>query len=474
MVRGSALAGSEPFRALLEEAYRAEGARGPARTAAPAALDRRLDQVALAGVTPPNGLRIERATSTPLKPPPPANPLRVVETLDVTDRLDRPFRTQPMPSAESITVALGPPKAPLKDQQLDDTPPLNLPRPPGLPPKGPALKAQPALKTPPAREAVRAPPPRIAAFLDDTTSPGLRDSSSGSGKIADLYRLQLEFEDTPARPLPRNASLAPLPTSDTETTRPLDPATLRALQAATASPHASVPGRLAGLESADLLRVDMAQLEDEDGIADLDMLARAMGLRGVSDVSIPSLEGAPLASDPDEPAAPDDAELLTPPLGGPAPVTFSGSGRRAIVMQALQDGHESVFPGGAGERGQDEARPALPVQRAVTPVIVKIPSRPRVTVQNRERARSLYLSAVENLAKADRVAAIDNLRLAVELDDGNPLYPELLRQLERQQSQPQPAQAARAPRSGEGPSLMVSSKSGTLRRPQEFARYRHD
>jgi hypothetical protein len=467
------LARPEPFRALLEEAYESEGKKAPT---APVPLERRLDQVMLAGVTPAHGIRVPASVralrqETPMSSPS-APPVETsASTRDLLDALDADITS---PSHKPRPVSALSPKHELKSAAppADVPAPMNFPRPPPLPKRGPALKAKapapvvvPAQGPAPVRVADRAPPPRISALLDDT-NPSLRDSSSsGSGKIADLYRLQLEFEDTPARPLPRNASLPPLPVDD-RVTQPMPQDALHALARGNrrsfefSSPSA-LSDEVAPLHEGEHRLAD-GHLIDEDGIADLDALARAMGLRGIGDVSIPSLDGQPVADD----ASLDDIPTLTT---GP----LSEEARRARVLEALGEGKESVFVSKEGEP-VDDTRPALQAATTAKPVIVKIPARPRVSAENRERARRLYLTAVDALAKADRVGAIGQLRLAMEIDDGNPLYPELLRQLEKQIAE----RAAGAPRpqprarTGEGPALMVASTSGSLRRPQEFVRFR--
>jgi hypothetical protein len=105
--------------------------------------------------------------------------------------------------------------------------------------------------------------------------------------------------------------------------------------------------------------------------------------------------------------------------------------RRARVRAALGDGREDVFL-------DDEktieglpaivSRPPLP-SRAQKPVVVKIPARPKVSLEARNQARKLYLAAVDELAKGDKVGAIGHLKLAIHYDDGIPLYQDFLKQL---------------------------------------------
>src|SRR5205823_5952117 len=99
-----------------------------------------------------------------------------------------------------------------------------------------------------------APAPRIVQVLDENTIPGMSplssSSSSGSRAItrgADFYKLHLEFEDTPARPLPALASLLPMP---------VEVAPAPAIHAAPVFDAGDDADRLGGVESTDLNRLE--------------------------------------------------------------------------------------------------------------------------------------------------------------------------------------------------------------------------
>jgi hypothetical protein len=104
---------------------------------------------------------------------------------------------------------------------------------------------------------------------------------------------------------------------------------------------------------------------------------------------------------------------------------------RVLGLTSLSDGSEASHRASDDEnifarpdRGPRLVRPALTAQKAAAPVIVRIPSRPKAD------AKDLYLAALDALGEGDRTVAIDQLRLAVRLDDETPLYRELLAQLE--------------------------------------------
>jgi hypothetical protein len=329
-----------------------------------------------------------------------------------------------------------------------------------------------AVAAPPARPitvtGVSAPPPRVMQFLSDDTMPGTSpisspgsalgshpgSSPSGRGLVSqsELYRLQLEFEDTPARPLPALASLHPLPIPSM-----LDEALERAKVISSEGPalvDAVELGEaigLAGVESTDLNRLD-----ELEGIEDLDSLARALGLKSVCDSSIPSGDGAPVRLD-DEPADELPPEAPVRELNA-AEVSAI---RRAAIMAALGDGKETVFASGEGPAVGP--RPALAASSAAVPVIVRIPARPKVSAEAREQARRLYLSALEELGKGDKTGAVGHLKLAIHYDDGVQLYQDLLAQLEKtSKTDEQPvADTAEDP-----PALLVLKASGRLTTPR--------
>lgn len=457
---------SEPFRALLEEARAAERKGAPAPAAPPLTLAQRLDQMALAGGTPARGTPIppvERLLA----------PSRSASTDDLLEALDAPGeRTRRLPSGGTVDAALQDTLAELeatvevpaqrrlpvrRESTVSNLaalrPPVSVPEPVALKdvPKPPPL---PAMKPKARREATcapapvlneGAPAPRVVQFLGDENtlpglSPGPRSSSSSSGKVvqlSDQYRLQLEFEDTPARPLPR-VSFVPPP--------PLPAAAKKAGKAAAS-----------------------AELRELEIIDDLDEVAHALGLDGVGDVSIPSLEGLPILSRPDDELdlqdlsgeaeaiedEDEDEDLFVGRAAHEVRRALAEEARRSAEAMELADDHagdlaeeirehtvETIFPERRGSRDSGVTRPALSAGKAVTPVIVKIPSRPKVSVEARERARRLYLDAVEKLGKGDRTAAVLHLKLAIDYDDGIPLYRDLLSQLE---GTPKPGRAPEAP-----------------------------
>jgi hypothetical protein len=526
---------------MLEQAFEAEGrnaptlskAARPAPKAAPAApapaLEKRLDQMVLAGVTPPHGLRSPRqfAREVPLRlePPPPVTPAtgQLLESLDeggpagddeldITAKLERPVtidaalqdavaaaaaeatreipaqRRQraktnvdisvpslvvPAPVVEAKPVAPAPVEvkaeipapmpvvvpAPVLRIESEKKP---LPRPPPLPktnlkrtPPPVVTSAPPPVFSAPA-PVLSAPPPRVMQVLgDDVTIPGLSpasSNSSSSGKLlsqSELYRLQLEFEDTPARPLPALASLQPMPLLPSSLGEALERAKLTSGEGpALVEDHAMLaePMGLAGVESTDLNR--LGQLDDLEGIEDLDALARALGLKSVADVSIPSGDGAPVVAD-DEPAD-------VPPPPKPVDRAEISHIRRAAIIAALGEGDDSFLNGS----GPAPTRPALQAKAAAVPVIVRIPSRPKVSAEAREQARKLYLAAVDELSKGDKVGAIGHLKLALHYDDGVQLYRDLLAQLERNtKSDEKPVSDAPT---AEAPALMVMKPSGRM------------
>ena len=224
-----------------------------------------------------------------------------------------------------------------------------------------------------------APPPRSLAVLGgDTTLPGLLYASSDHGQVvshSDLYRLRLELTDTPARPLPALASLS------------------------------IVSAGVGDEELAGVCSTDLNRLDELEGIEDLETMARAMGLTGLA-VSIP--DGLPV-----------DDEPSLPPLS-PSVV------RRARVSAALGNGSESIFLPDSTE--DLPARPSLPA-RTNTPVIVRIPAHKLVSEEARARGRKLYLSAIDELTRGDRVGAVGHLELAIQYDKDVRLYQDLLQQV---------------------------------------------
>jgi hypothetical protein len=275
---GSSLARSEPFRALLEEAFSDEGVPLPASLDKPKTLERRLDQVSLAThhATPERGtaisplLRLESGLSAP--PPPPVDvkevsaPIEVspaardlLDELDTTAKLTRPAAvdaalqdalaeppvTMPLPSIfrqPTLNVpaqSLVPARSDDVSEPVPAAPKKELPRPPPLPAKAkpklieakPTLVPKPVVSPKPVIVAssldaprplevkpveTMAPVPKIVQVLEDVTIPGIQrpgstSNSNNSGRMisaTDLYRLQLEFEDTPARPRDRVAAAA--------------------------------------------------------------------------------------------------------------------------------------------------------------------------------------------------------------------------------------------------------------------------
>lgn len=329
--------------------------------------------------------------------------------------------------------------------------------PPPLPPAKPKSRPVPvATRAPAPVLSDAAPAPRVLQVLgEENTIPGLSPitrSSSSSGKIvqpSDQYRLQLEFEDTPARPLPRIAFVPPPPL----------PPSAKKVAKAPAAPA--------------------AELGELEAIDDLEAMARALGLDGVGDVSIPSLEGAPVFQMADEEISLPDltaaAELFgerddlddlddfddLDDLDDGAPTRAASDVRRALALEALDHSIETAFPEKRASLEGPATRPALSARKAVTPVIVKIPSRPKVSLEARERARRLYLEAIEKLGTGDRTAAVLHLRLAIDYDDGIPLYRDLLSQLEAH---------TKGPRSAEGPALTVLGPRGERSQPRELWR----
>lgn len=402
-------------------------------------LDKRLDQVTLAGVTPPRGLR---RLSVPLRleplPPPPkpvmlvgptAAPLQELEGTDATRRLERSpavdaalqdavaaaEATREVPAQRRAPVrpatVTGISPVPALVPKLAAMPELAQMRPPPLPPRKPLPPHVVPVQAP---RAAAAPVPKILGVLgDDVTIPGMSPVSSGNGQVishAELYRLQLEFEDTPARPLPALASLFPLPVF----VAPVAAAAF--VDAAERSVAEDGEQRLAGVYSTDLHR-----LEELEGIEDLDALAQAMGLKSM-EVSIP--DGLPL----------DEISLPPRSISLPTLRRRDSEVHRARVHAALGDGSESVFLDDTTIEGLPVARTSVPSRpplpaRATSPVIVRIPARPKVSPEARARARKLYLSAVDELTRGDRDGAIGHLKLAVHYDDAVPLYQDFLRQL---------------------------------------------
>lgn len=446
---GRGLRRSEPFRALLEEARAAEQRPASAPAPAPAlTLAQRLDQMLLAGGTPARGTLVpslERILEPSARA---AATDALLEAMEA--RQEEP--TRPMPAGRTVDAALqdslaeleatleipAQRRAPLRRETATltavpavPTPSVpepvllkDVPRPPPLPAAKPKSRPAPVATHAPAPVLSDVVPvPRVVQVMgDDNTIPGLspgsRSSSSSSGKVlqqSDQYRLQLEFEDTPARPLPRIAFVPP---------PPLPPSAKKAAKAPAAAP-------------------DLGDLENID---DLQAMARALGLDGVGDVSIPSLEGLPI------PLALDDEDISLPDLTASAELFDDGDVfasasvasdvRRALAEELLDISQETAFPERRSSQEGGTPRPALLAGKAVTPVIVKIPSRPKVSMESRERARRLYLEAVEKLAKGDRTAAVLHLKLAIDYDDGIPLYRDLLAQLE---GTPRPARAPEPP-----------------------------
>ncbi|HEY4223920.1 MAG TPA: hypothetical protein VGO62_21340 [Myxococcota bacterium] len=377
----------------------------------------------------------------PLAPPPPSlvapllAPTRKVDLLPLAallqDAVAVAEMTREMP-AQSLPVPIATPKKLPFLPELADAPAL--PRPPPLPPRGKPIAAVAAPQTKPRAVAQVAPPPKLMRVLDDPTIPGMApvssstsQSTSQSGRVrfersSDSYRLQ-EFEDTPARPLPALASLVPMPVE------------AHVLPGHGAAPIAEVD-MLAGVQSTDLNRLD-----ELEAIADLDSLARALGLKSVVDVSIPSDEGEPVVD-------PLVAHLETS-FDASLPPRQMSAVRRAAVMKALGEDEGTSQP---------RQRPKLAANGAVNPIIVKIPSRPKVSAQARAQARNLYLSAVDELAKGDSTGAIGHLQLAIHYDDSIELYRDLLAQLERSSKS---GEAATDEDEGdETPALLVLRRSG--------------
>lgn len=302
----------------------------------------------------------------------------------------------------------------------------------------------------PCRARAGSPPPRMVNFIDDDTHPGAfssacdsvrtthsgstRSGSTRSGSQSDHYRLQLDFDDTPARPLPALATLEPLPLARDVLGEALGQARALAARGAALVDPRSVEEGPQLVEDLDVLelpypREDTAahaarssqdldlDLDDLGAIPDLDGIARALGLRGVADISIGSDEGAPLEFVPT--SSPGSYGAEPPAHEAAAPAVAAAS----WVKPA--EGDESAFV-----HTSAVIRPP-PRTRPQVPVIVRIPSRPRVSAAARALARKLYLNALDELGRGDKAMAIDNLRYAVDTDDTEPLYKDLLAQLER-------------------------------------------
>lgn len=516
------MARPEPFRAMLEQAFAAEGKLTPPSVvphsdSAPRTLERRLDQLLLAGgVTPPRGQRIPSARSdVPLRLEPPAAArapippsisaaercgqratdalLDHLDDLDATARLDRPAAVDAalydtLAAAEATKVNVGQRAAATVRPRSDD---VSLPRlvvpaleapialshvPDGSSdaprplPKKPSTTPPVAVASPP--PVLSAPPPRIMQVPEDTL-PSLSSSSSSSsssGKFltqSDLYRLQLEFEDTPARPLPAHASVKPLPLVSASLGEALD----RARGISSEAPalvdadHLDSLEQLVGDEAFEALRgLESPDLQELEGIEDLDALARALGLKSVSDISISSIDGAPVFADDElgsgrRARASQEGGAPVRELG-PAEVTAI---RRAAILAALGEGKETVFTSSEGAP-ITATRPALQARTAAVPVIVRIPSRPRVTAAAREQGRKLYLRAVEELGKGDKSAAVVHLKLAISHDDGVQLYRDLLAQLVKGTKSDE---AAVTTEDHDGPALLVMRTSGRMSTPRE-------
>ncbi len=490
--------GKEPFRSLLEEARAGERAvaHGPPARVAPVPLAERLDRLELPGGTPARGSVIPPFARLAAEPP------RTSALEDLFDDAEGPGeRTRPLPAGATIDAALqdsiaaleatveipaqrrlparerpltsdiGPipspampvarpraaeqpkrPPAPLAQAEvpapvvLKPVPLRDLPRPPPLPAAKPKERAERvATHAPPPTLSEVAPEPRVLQVLgEENTIPGLTPTtrSSSSGKVArtsDLYRLQLEFEDTPARPLPRVAFVPP---------PPLPPAAKRQAKASTAQP-----------KSAEVL----ADLHELEAIDDLRAMAKALGLDGVGEVSIPSLEGLPVL-DADElspalPLLPELDELGVAHAPDDAQRPSAAAMRAALEREVLDDVDDATMP--ALPAGEATPRPALACGKAVTPVIVKIPSRPKVSLESRERARRYYLDAVDLLGKGERAAAVQHLLMAIEHDDAIPLYRDLLEHLEGHVAPAAPAGT---------PALTVLSPNGKRSSPRDHWR----
>lgn len=459
--------GKEPFRSLLEEARageRSASSTPPTPQQAPVPLAERLDRLELAGGTPARGSAIPRLERARAEAPRTSALDDLFDALDQPGELTRPLaagatidaalrdsiaeleatveipaqrrlpaRERPLTSdirhiplpempvaqprpARATPAPITPPAAVPAPVALRPVPLRDLPRPPPLPKGKPKERSAPVATHAPPPALSEAPEPRMLQVLgEENTIPGLAPTarSSSSGKVSrtsDLYRLQLEFEDTPARPLPR-VSFVPPP--------PLPPAARRAAQ-----PDAAPP------KSAEVL----ADLHELEAIDDLRAMARALGLDGVGDVSIPSLEGLPVADmargtaplpllpELDELSAGDDNTH-----GDPVRPSASAM-RAALEREVLDDDVEATLPGRSA--AELTPRPGLACAKAVTPVIVKIPARPKVSLESRERARRYYLDAVDLLGKGERAAAVQHLRMAIEYDDAIPLYRDLLEHLE--------------------------------------------
>jgi hypothetical protein len=444
----------EPFRAMIEQALASSEAAPDAASDAASrdrppplpnssssssspsssnvALERRLDQLSLVGATPARGMRVPLHVNAPFDapleapvfstdalPPSPADFVAPTQKLERPAALDaiiqdalasfemtREMPPQSLPSPKDFAPATSkkaPPKlAAMPELRIELEPtkpaPVSLPSPPRGVPRPPPLPKRAAKAT-----AHAAPAPKMVQFLDENTIPGdvpiSSPSHSSSSERRDAYRLHLEFDDTPARPVPALASLLPMP---------VEPHELLVGE----PPPLVDPEQLGGVESTDLHRLD-----ELEGIEDLDLLAQALGLRSVADVSIPSDEGEPVSD-------------LFPAHDSLPPRRLSDEGasavRRAAVMKALGEDEGDAQPSSS-----PGVRPKLAAKGAVSPVIVKIPTRPKVSAQARAQARSLYLTAVEEIGRGDKQNAMGHLKLAVHYDDGVELYRDLLAQLER-------------------------------------------
>ncbi len=481
--------GKEPFRSLLEEARAGERVQTrvpapspPKPQAAPVPLAERLDRLDLAGGTPARGSVMPRLDGAGLDRPLADDPLasalddlfdvadvvgeqtrrlpagatvaaalqdsiaELEATVEIPAQRRLPAREKPLTSdIRHITVPAMPVARPRPMRAapapvpsvpapvlLRPTPVRDLPRPPPLPAGKP--KERPTLvatQAPPPMLSEVAPEPRVLQVLgEENTIPGLEPTtrSSSSGKAArtsDRYRLQLEFEDTPARPLPRVAYVPP---------PPLPPAGKR-------------PPKTGGVphKSAEVL----ADLHELEAIDDLRAMAKALGLDGVGEVSIPSLEGLPVADvgvgtlalpllpELHELGVHDDTDVRAS-----APRSSASAMRAALEREAMADSAATIVGQSAAcelTSNDELPRPALACAKAVTPVIVKIPSRPKVSLESRERARRYYLDAVDLLGKGERAAAVQHLHMAIEHDDAIPLYRDLLEHLEGTVAPPAPA-----------------------------------
>jgi len=444
------LARPEPFRLLLEQALEAEGHKSVqpkdrvGNTAENAAdLARKLDQVMLAGVTPPRGNTSPRARAIPQPDAPPSASSSNMAAADKTIVSPRaPVSNGSVPAPVPL-----PPSHLLMDtvpnrELTGRAAQFRYERPRVVPPPLPPRRMKPKYALVPLTLVPRAwsqPEPRMLQVLAadqkdataENTDPSLTGSSSGfmfrfSGPPSSTRGVgareagQRDIElnrPAPPRPLPPLASLVPMPAESV-----LDEALERVQRITREAPVVS-DGIDFSSEDTDSFR-----LEDIESIQDLDSLAKSLGLKGVADASVPSGDGVVVSG---EGAAVIDApsDRLTIRELGPEEMNAIRSAAvfRSLGKTEADGGKEDVFA--SSSDWMRRPRPALPAKNAAVPVIVKIPPRPKVSQKAREQARRLYLTAVEMLGQGDRVGALSKLNLAITYDDGVPLYQELRAQL---------------------------------------------